>query len=120
MDGRVQGRRILIVEDDFLLAADAQMILEREGVIVVGPASGVDDALEIIAATDIDAAILDVELDAEDAFSVADALMQKAIPCIFASGVDRDRIPERFEGYRLIPKPAEIRLITESLFGRPH
>lgn len=119
MSNRLQGKRILIVEDDYLLAKEAQDALATEGAIVVGPVSTRCNALALIAAAEIDGAILDVELFAEDSFPVADLLIEKGIPFIFASGVDRARIPKRFDGYRLSSKPVEIRLIARSLFAYP-
>jgi hypothetical protein len=64
--------------------------------------------------------VLDIELDEEAAYPVADELMRRSIPFLFASGIHRADVPLRFDGYRLISKPMEIRLIVECLFGPPH
>lgn len=116
----LSGKRILIVEDDYFLANDMREALEAMGAVILGPVGATDDALVIAAADNPDAAILDIRLETEDAFPVADVLMRRGIPFVFASASDRGTIPRRFEGYCLVPKPLEIRLIIESLFGPPH
>lgn len=120
MDSRFGGKCILVVEDDYFLATDAKRLLESLGAVVFGPTSSVGDALAIIETGAIDAAVLDIELGEEDAFPVADALMGRNIPFVFASGVARERVPVRFDGYRLVEKPMELRLIVEALFGPPN
>jgi DNA-binding response OmpR family regulator len=82
MDSRLQGKRILIVEDDFLLATDTKKLLERQETVVVGPVRTVEAALSLIAVVEIDAAILDIELHEYDGFAVADVLMRRGIPFV--------------------------------------
>lgn len=111
--------RILVVEDNAFIADDVKFMLEEMGIEVIGPAHNVNAALEILASTAVDGAVLDVNLGAETAFPIADALMERKKPFVFASSVYREQIPERFNGYDLVPKPAEIRKIMLGLFGQP-
>lgn len=111
------GRRILIVEDEYLLADEARRQLLKLGAIVVGPTARVDQALELIQDEEVDAAILDVHLDGEMVFPVAERLEELQIPYIFATGYDPSVIPERFAGFVLCKKPIEIERIARALFG---
>ncbi len=120
MESRLNGKYVLVVEDNYLLATGAKRVLERLGAVVFGPTGSVGDALAIIADGAIDAAVLDIELDDDVSFPIADELMRRNIPFVFVSSAERSRVPTRFEGYRLIPKPMEIRLVVEALFGPPH
>lgn len=120
MDSRLRGKQILIVDDGHLLVGEVRQVLESMGAMIVGPLAAVDEALALIVVLEVDAAVLDIELHEEDAFAIADELLRKEIPIVFASGMERHEIPKRFDGYHLLAKPAEIRLIIESLFGPPH
>jgi DNA-binding response OmpR family regulator len=95
-DGR--GLRVLIVEDNFLLASGLKVVLERFGARVLGPVANVDAALELVEAEQaIDGALLDVKLGDELVFPVADALRSRGIRYAFLTGFDSTHIPS---GYR--------------------
>ena len=111
------GRRILIVEDEYFLADETRQKLEQLGAIVVGPAATVEDALELIASSKIDGAILDVHLGDEFVFPVAEELEQADVPFVFATGYDPDVIPVKFSGFALCGKPTELGKIASALFG---
>lgn len=119
MVGRLAGKNILVVEEQSLLNSDVRDALEQAGALVLGPVASADEALSFIAADLVDAGILDIELHAEDAFAVADELLRRNIPFIFASNSE-DQVPGRFEGFRLVAKPVELRRIIEALMGPPH
>src|SRR5262249_31837375 len=111
------GQRILIVEDEHLLADEARRELERLGAFVVGPTGRVDLALELVGREEVDAAILDVHLDGELVFPVADRLQELKIPFVFATGYDPSVIPASFSGFVLCEKPIELEHIARALFG---
>ncbi|HEV7249887.1 MAG TPA: response regulator [Shinella sp.] len=113
------GKRILVVEDEFLLANEARTMLVKLGATVVGPTPRVDRALTIIETEQVDAAILDICLDGALVFPVAERLADLAIPFVFASAFDPSIIPERFSGYVLCEKPVELEKIAHGLFGPP-
>ena len=108
MTSPLVGLRVLVVEDELLLALDLQAILEEAGCKVIGPAMRVDQALQRIAEEVIEAAVLDVNLGHETVFPVADALAERRLPFVFLSGYDRDTLPERFHDRPLLGKPYSI------------
>ncbi|MBB3308816.1 CheY-like chemotaxis protein [Rhizobium sp. BK196] len=113
------GKRVLVVEDEFLLAEDARKELTKLGAIVIGPTPRVDHALSLIKDQQIDAAILDVFLSDALVFPVAERLEELGIPFVFATAYDPSVIPGRFGGYILCEKPIELENIAQGLFGRP-
>lgn len=102
----LHGRRILLVEDEYLLAEDLAHSLESAGAKVLGPAPSVDVAMELIASEPkIDLAVLDINLQGEMVFPVADALLQRGVPFAFATGYDEWSLPPRFASVARIEKP---------------
>jgi len=112
-----RGKRVLIGEDEYFLADETRRKLEDLGAILVGPAANVHDALEIIAASKIDAAILDVHLDAEFVFPVAEELERRDVAFVFATGHDPELVPVRFTGFALCEKSTELGKIAAALFS---
>lgn len=82
----LEGKRILIVEDEFLIAMTARDMLEEFGATVIGPASTVSEGLELANTERIDIALLDVNLHGHSSAPIADALEAKQIPVVFATG----------------------------------
>jgi DNA-binding LytR/AlgR family response regulator len=116
--GDFRGRRVLIVEDDYFLAEFIAKGLAAAGAEVVGPVGDVDDALDLIDAMEhLDGAVLDLNLHGEMAFPVADALMERNVHLVFATGYDRAMIPARFASIRRCEKPVNLSRIGEALFG---
>jgi DNA-binding NtrC family response regulator len=99
------GKRVLVVEDEYLLANETRKSLIKLGATVVGPAPRIEQALALIQAESIDAAIPDVFLDDALVFPVADRLDEMGIPFVFATAYDPSVIPGRFGGYVLCEKP---------------
>jgi CheY-like chemotaxis protein len=114
----LRGRFVHVVEDEYLVAADLARSLERGGATVVGPARDVRQALELLASgARVDGAILDIRLRGEDVFAVADALLARAIPFLFASGFGRDIVPNRHQAAPFCEKPLDVARAAEALFG---
>jgi DNA-binding NtrC family response regulator len=82
----LRGRRVLIVEDELLVAMELESLLEEQGCAVVGPAATVARALALLDGERLDAAILDVNLDGQTAIPVAAALNEQGIPFLLATG----------------------------------
>jgi len=102
----LHGMRILVVEDEYLLADDLRDTLVEAGAEVLGPVPSVNDAQALIAAeAKIDAAVLDINLRGEMVFPVADALRARGVPFAFATGYDEWALPERFAGSPRVEKP---------------
>jgi CheY-like chemotaxis protein len=98
----LNGRRVLIVEDQFAVALDLCEGLGREGASIVGPASSVEDALEMLeSSARPDVAVLDIKLHGGLVYPVADKLEQLGVPYLFTSACEPDEIPEH---YRLAPR----------------
>jgi CheY-like chemotaxis protein len=78
--------RVLVVEDDVLLARCIADLLEDAGAIVIGPATSVGSALRLLADESIDMASLDIDLGHETSIAIADRLDRSRIPFIYLSG----------------------------------
>jgi DNA-binding response OmpR family regulator len=116
MNSRLSRKRVLVVEDNSLLAMALEDLLESEGVNTVGPAGSVAAGLELLRDDGIDAAILDIELGNERVWPLAERLREQAIPFVFLSAVcDRDEVPERFRSQVCMSKPAEPRYLMATV-----
>lgn len=110
--------RILIVEDEPLIAMLLEDWLAEMGHQTVGPVDCVDKALHVVATAEIDAAILDLTIRARRSDPVADALQACGIPFAFATGESASALDGRFAGVPAVAKPydfAAVRRIIESL-----
>jgi DNA-binding LytR/AlgR family response regulator len=99
--GTLSGRRILVVEDEALIALDLENLLAT----VIGPALSVSQALQAVNENQIDCALLDIKLGDEIADPVAVALAQRAIPTVLVTACDDGHLPPGFESYPRIEKP---------------
>jgi DNA-binding response OmpR family regulator len=117
--GQITDSRILIVEDEYLLADEARSILADVGVEVLGPVATVADARAIVLADySVDAVLLDVNLGGEMAFDLADLLRSREIPFAFVTGYDRDALPTRFSDVTTLQKPvgsAQLKSLADDL-----
>lgn len=113
--------RILVVEDEYLLADELATELADEGATVLGPAPTVERAMALLEAPPLPhGAILDLNLGGEPAFPVADALIELGVPLIFTTGYDSAAIPERFASVPTCEKPISIARVTAALSGAIH
>jgi two-component system, chemotaxis family, sensor kinase Cph1 len=99
------GRRVLLVEDEFLVAMDVESMLERAGCASIGPAIRLEQALTLACGEAIDAAVLDVNLNGTPVFPVAKALSERGIPFLFTTGYDGASIPPAFQAVLRLQKP---------------
>lgn len=105
MDG-LTGKRILVVEDESLVAMLIETILEDLGCVPVGPAATVDEGLALAARDDaIDAALLDVNVSGQHVFPVAEALAARGVPFVFSTGYGEAGLPEDWRGRPTLQKP---------------
>ncbi|MBV9783442.1 MAG: response regulator [Acidisphaera sp.] len=112
------GRRVLVVENEYLIAEALREALEDAGAGVLGPVPDVAAALNLLAAGAApDGAVLDVNLGDEMAWPVADALLARGVPFVLATGYDASVIPARYAGVRRCEKPADLDEIARALFG---
>ena len=101
------GRRVLIVEDDPVIAATQKMILEGAGCTVLDPAPGVEAALRTIGAHRVDLALLDVNLGDEKVYPVADALAARGVPFVFLTGYGSETLPPVHRARPCVTKPCD-------------
>lgn len=99
--------RILIVEDEWLIAEDYAALLRNAGHEIVGPCATARDALLTVDKQQIDAALLDMELRGEKSFVVAERLEKENIPFAFITGHARHELPPALSGKRVLSKPIE-------------
>jgi DNA-binding NtrC family response regulator len=89
-----------MVEDEMIVAWLLEDMLTDLGCAVIGPAGSVKQALAMIEAEAIDVAVLDVNLNGEMSYPIADALAAGGVPFVFVTGYDKGRI---LDGYRVFP-----------------
>jgi two-component sensor histidine kinase/DNA-binding response OmpR family regulator len=101
------ARRVMIVEDEALVALVLADQLTAMGVSVVGPCGSVAAAKAAVAENDLDAAVLDVNLGGEMVYPVAELLLAKGIPFVFVTGYGQESIDKRFSFAPVLEKPIE-------------
>jgi two-component SAPR family response regulator len=108
------GNRLLLAEDEALVAIDIKDMLVELGFEVVGPCNKVTQALAVVTNHDVDAAILDVNLGGELIYPVADCLIAKGVPFVFTTGYGAEAIDDRFASYRVLQKPIQRRALENA------
>ncbi|HEX8643104.1 MAG TPA: response regulator [Allosphingosinicella sp.] len=116
------AKRILVVEDEPIVAISLQDMLGDLGYDVVGPAFRVAAALALTEAEaeTIDAAILDVNMAGEDSYAVAYALKARDIPYLFATGYGRQGLEPGHEDVPVLQKPyreSQVKAALKELLG---
>jgi CheY-like chemotaxis protein len=98
-------RRVLVVEDELLIGDLLEGMIADLGHEVVAVVPRVEEALAIISREMLDFAIVDVRLHGDMALSVADALLAKRVPFVFATGLGESGLPESYRKLPLLRKP---------------
>jgi CheY-like chemotaxis protein len=111
----LKGQRILVVEDNYVMTLDLSQMVEELGGAVIGPVGRLAEGFELAQSDGLSAAILDVNLDGEDTYSLADGLLAARVPVIFATGYDPNNMPERFADLPRIPKPFSARSVEKAV-----
>jgi DNA-binding LytR/AlgR family response regulator len=111
----LDGRRVLVVEDEYLIAEDLREQLEASGAQVIGPVGHLEAALDHARDERIDAAVLDLNLGGAAAFPVADLLADRSVPMVFSTGYDAIAIPPRYAHVRTCIKPLAIATLVRAL-----
>lgn len=114
----IRGRRILVVEDSFLVAMAMEDQLLRAGAEVVGPAGQIGEAVDLAEGQAIDAAVLDVNLNGDMIWPVAEALARRGIPFAFVTGYQPSALLPEWRDRPRLTKPADeerLLALVESL-----
>lgn len=111
--------RVLVVEDELLIACDLANALEEEGATVIGPAATLAQGEALCASGQrLDGAVLDINLQGQAVFPLADELRRTHVPFLFSTGYDGGAIPPRFADIPCCEKPVDtaslIRWLTPS------
>jgi CheY-like chemotaxis protein len=107
---------VLVVEDEFLVAFDLTAMLEGAAFTVLGPVADAAAALALVAQSQPDAALLDVNLGSgKTSYEIARILAALSIPFMFLSGYDRTQLPEEFQGASVLSKPVVFQSVKDWL-----
>lgn len=107
MEGLV-GKRVLVVEDEILVAMLIEETLADAGCVVVGPFSRVAEAISAVVGERIDIALLDVNVADQKVFSVAEALEMRGIPFVFLTGYGSLALPKERPLWVALSKPFDV------------
>ena len=119
----LRGVRVLIVEDEMMVSILLEDMLSDIGCSPVGPATRIERALKLIENAGFDVAILDVNLNGDETYPIADALAARAIPFVFASGYSAGRLRKEYRSTLSLQKPFQQqeleRTLAAALGARP-
>jgi CheY-like chemotaxis protein len=115
MTAALEGARVLVVEDEYLVATLIEEILKSAGCIVMGPIPRIPEALDAVDEDDYDAAVLDVNLAGERINPVADALSERDVPFMFGTGYGADALPRKYAERPHLCKPFRIAELLRAL-----
>ena len=112
---RFAGLQVLVVEDEALVALQLEDMLTESGCGVVGPASRVHQAIELLEGQQVDAAVLDLNIAGELVYPVADALAKRGLPYIFATAYGASSLEAPYQSRLVLQKPFSRRQLLEAM-----
>lgn len=115
MSGVLAGRRVLIVEDQYLIACEMQAMIASLGGDPCPPAAGRIQAMALIETEPLDLAILDVDLDGHQAYSIAEELKRRDVRFLFATGYGREAIDPAYRDVILVEKPVSLAALSSAV-----
>jgi DNA-binding response OmpR family regulator len=105
MTEALQGVKILVVEDEYLVATLKEDMLESAGCVVAGPIPRLAQALDAASSEVCDVAVLDINLAGERVYPVADVLAQRGVPFVFVTGYGANTLPPEYAKRPRLCKP---------------
>jgi len=114
----LNGKTILLVEDEFLLALQLEELLQSRGATVRGPYRKLDEAMKAALHEEFDFAILDINLNGTMVYPLADHLLVRGNPFLFLSGYSLSNLPDRFRAVTRLNKPCDPDLLIATLRAR--
>lgn len=116
LNGGLRGRRVMVLEDDVLIAMDMEDFLLGEGCQVVGPISNVEAALETVETGELDGAVVDLNLRGELSVPVIEALKSRGLPVIVCSGyAELTGVQDMLKDVPMVPKPCDFQALSRLL-----
>lgn len=115
LSSELHGKRVLIVEDEAIVAMLIEDFLEDLGCTIIGPIAEVGPAIEAIRQEHIDCAVLDVNLAGAKSYPIADALKERALPFIFTTGYGEAGLESAYQGHPVLQKPFTVRTFARAL-----
>jgi CheY-like chemotaxis protein len=113
---QLRGRKVLVVEDECLVAEDFAAILREAGAEVIGPAESLPQAIRLAQNGALpDAALLDIDLDGTAVFPLAEQLRAEGVPMLFLTGMGCDDVPDEFADVLCIAKPIIAARVVDEL-----
>src|SRR6516165_8747411 len=109
------AKRVLVVEDELMIRMLLEDMLGELGYTVAAEAGRIDEALQAAKTADFDLAILDLNLDGEPVLPVADALVARGMPFVFATGYGERGLPEPYRNRPTLKKPFQMDGLKEML-----
>ena len=110
-----QAKRILVVEDELMIRMLLEDMLGELGYTVAAEAARIEEALEAAKTADFDIAILDVNLNGQPVSPVADALVARGTPFVFATGYGERGLPEPYRDRPTLKKPFQMEGLKQML-----
>ena len=108
--------KVLVAEDQYVIALDLSEALERSGVQVLGPVSTLEDGIRLLGRHDhIAGAVLDVTLQCGNVYPLAEALRQRGVPFVFSTGHSQDAIAAAFRDTVHCEKPLQASRVVQAL-----
>ncbi len=110
------GTRVLVIEDEYYLAADLSRALADAGAEVIGPVGTLAEAQATVEAGGFDCAVVDMNLRGSIAHAVADQLGARRVPFVIVTGYDRASLPDSLRDVPHVEKPFAPREVVDRIF----
>jgi CheY-like chemotaxis protein len=110
-----EGKRVLVVEDELMIRMLLQDMLTDLGHTVAAEAGRIEEALALAKQGEFDVAILDVNLNGEPISPVADILIARGVPFVFATGYGQRGVPEPYRATPTLQKPFQLEALGEAI-----
>jgi CheY-like chemotaxis protein len=111
----VAGKRVLVVEDEMMIRMLLEGMLTDLGHTVAAEAGGIEEAVALAKKGAFDVAVLDVNLNGHPVTPVAEILLERGVPFIFASGYGQRGVPEAYRAIPTLQKPFQTDALAQAI-----
>ena len=119
-DRPLDGRRVLLVEDNQLFSSALKLLFEDEGLVLVQTCTNMKAALAAARTEEVDVALLDVNIGGENVFPVAEVLEKRRVPYIFLTGYGGNSLPPSFRNRPAFSKTSAPKAVLEAIAATCH